>query len=51
MTPEKQHRQNTQKKPYAEPRLQVYGDIRAITQTSSTGMGMDGASGPNHKTG
>jgi hypothetical protein len=39
MTPETQ---TAEKKPYAEPQLRVYGDIRQITQTSGTKGNPDG---------
>ena len=47
MTVETQNRQNTPKKPYAEPHLEIYGDIREITQTSSLGHAADGGRLPN----
>jgi hypothetical protein len=31
------------KKPYEQPRLQVYGDLRDITQSHMMGMNMDGS--------
>jgi hypothetical protein len=31
------------RKPYQQPRLQVYGDLREITRSHATGMNMDGA--------
>jgi hypothetical protein len=45
MTPEVQ---DTQKKPYAQPQLRVYGDIRQITQvTNGNGAKNDGGNGNN----
>lgn len=45
MIPETQNRQNTQRKPYAEPRLRVYGDIREITQSATNTSMIDSAFG------
>ena len=33
------------KKPYQQPQLQVYGDLREITQSHMTGPNKDGAKG------
>ena len=33
----------SEKKPYTAPRLTVYGDVKAITQGSSTGSYLDAA--------
>ena len=38
------------KRPYAKPRLSVYGDLR-LTSTSAHGAMGDGGSHPNNKTG
>jgi hypothetical protein len=35
------------RKPYQKPRLQVYGDLSAITQARTTAGTSDGASHPN----
>lgn len=37
------------KRPYARPRLSVYGDLR-LTAGLSTGAKMDGGAHPNNKT-
>lgn len=34
---------NQTKKPYQQPQLQVYGDLRDITQSHMMGMMMDGS--------
>jgi hypothetical protein len=34
---------NRAKKPYQQPKLQVYGDLREITQSHMMGMAMDGS--------
>jgi hypothetical protein len=36
---------NRPRKPYQQPKLQVYGDLREITQSHATGMKMDGGMG------
>jgi hypothetical protein len=37
------------KKPYSKPQLQVYGDMREITQHVANGSGHpDGDTNPNH---
>jgi hypothetical protein len=42
---------NRSKKPYQEPQLQVYGDLRDITQNMGPGKTMDGGKGKgNDKT-
>lgn len=38
------------KKTYATPRLEVYGDLRAITNTKSTSGASDGGKGKNSRT-
>ena len=43
--------QNAPKKPYAEPRLLIYGDIREITKHSAGGRGDATGHQNNHKTG
>ncbi len=37
------------KKSYKPPQLAVYGDIRELTQTLSTGTGKDSLIGPGNK--
>ncbi len=34
---------NRPRKPYQQPKLQVYGDLRDITHSHTMGMNMDGA--------
>jgi hypothetical protein len=41
MNPQRQTGPDAQKKPYSEPQLRVYGDIRRITQTSNVGANSD----------
>jgi hypothetical protein len=38
------------KKTYATPRLEVYGDLRAITNTKSTSGSSDNGKGKNSRT-
>jgi hypothetical protein len=48
MAPESQSPQSSQKvekKPYAEPRLRVYGDIRQVTQSSNDKQQQDNPGG------
>jgi hypothetical protein len=40
-----------QKKPYQTPRLDVYGDIRKITQTAGNTGNADGGHGVHGRTG
>jgi hypothetical protein len=50
-TPAGLNNPHPQKKQYEPPRLEIYGDIRQITQTaSSTGMA-DGGHGSHGRTG
>jgi len=42
---------HTPKKPYEPPRLEVYGDIRQITQTASSTGNADGGHGAHGRTG
>jgi hypothetical protein len=44
-------RERNKKKPYQKPNLRVYGDVRALTQTSPSGKGNRDAVGKGaHKT-
>jgi hypothetical protein len=38
------------KKPYQEPQLQVYGDLREVTQATLTGKTQDSSKGKANKT-
>jgi len=44
-------RERNKKKPYQKPNLRVYGDVRALTQTTPSGKGSADARGKGaHKT-
>jgi hypothetical protein len=36
---------DTTRKPYRKPKLEIYGDLRAITQSNATGAKSDGMTG------
>ena len=43
-------REGSKKKPYQEPKLRVYGDIRTMTQSVPKGKGKGDGLGGTHKT-
>jgi hypothetical protein len=50
-TPPAVENTDAQKKPYEPPRLEVYGDIRKVTQTVGNTGSPDGGHGSHGRTG